>query len=559
MEKKENQMMNGTSTNKTLVTALEEIWRKANDCELTDEYFEEIKDATDYVNEVLHVDPVQSFILSVLIDNANPMAPKQIGYYAKCSNIKMLTYEDKFDDLRRRKMIRRASLYIRGEKLQGYTLNPDFLHAVKENRTFDEGNSSKMIAEEVIEEIGNCLKLADDDFEMYDVAYNDICELLNETNYLEFCKKIIDLKLADNELMMYLIAAYMQICRGYSDIELPQYRDILRGSKHHMSFIKSLNNGENQLVTRHLLENATEDGMAMPNCFTLTEYSLKNIFGEFDCRLSKNVDVSDLLQPEKVESKKMFYNEREAGQVNRLEELLNSESFAGIQNRLKAAKMRPGFACLFYGSPGTGKTETVLQLCKKTGRPVLQVNVADLKSKWVGDSEKQVQALFDRYEVMTQKCELCPILLFNEADAIISKRTKNVTHAVDKMENAIQNIILQGMEKLNGIMIATTNLTENMDDAFERRFLYKIRFDKPGLEVKTRIWRSMIPQLSEDDAKELAKSYDFSGGQIENIARKQTVDAILYNTQINLEAVRNLCDEESIKTDISRKPVGFGC
>ncbi|MBR3398517.1 MAG: ATP-binding protein, partial [Prevotella sp.] len=154
------------------------------------------------------------------------------------------------------------------------------------------------------------------------------------------------------------------------------------------------------------------------------------------------------------------------------------------------------------------------------------------------------------------KYDICPILFFNEADAIINKRSNNTDAAVDKMENACQNIILQAMENLSGIMIATTNLTSNMDSAFERRFLYKICFDKPTENTRTQIWKSMLPFLSYEEARSLAGNYNFSGGQIENIARKQTVDSILYGHHQDISSVKSYCDRETIRNSIINK-IGF--
>jgi SpoVK/Ycf46/Vps4 family AAA+-type ATPase len=124
------------------------------------------------------------------------------------------------------------------------------------------------------------------------------------------------------------------------------------------------------------------------------------------------------------------------------------------------------------------------------------------------------------------------------------------------MENACQNIILQAMENLSGIMIATTNLTGNMDSAFERRFLYKICFDKPTVDTRKQIWNVMLPSLSCEEAKSLAESYDFSGGQIENIARKQIVDSILYGHHQDISSVRSYCDNEIIRNSRTNK-IGF--
>ena len=172
------------------------------------------------------------------------------------------------------------------------------------------------------------------------------------------------------------------------------------------------------------------------------------------------------------------------------------------------------------------------------------------------------EALFDRYREQVKRAYtngkgITPILLFNEADAIIGIRKEGAQSAVDKMENCIQNIILQEMESLDGIMIATTNLTQNLDTAFERRFLYKIRFEKPTAEARAHIWHSMIPDLKDTDVHALASKYDFSGGQIENVARHYAIDNILHgqNEDVLPMLIRH-CDNERLSQKKVRK-IGF--
>ena len=245
------------------------------------------------------------------------------------------------------------------------------------------------------------------------------------------------------------------------------------------------------------------------------------------------------------------------GQEAKLEKYAPDIAYQKIQERMKEKGFRNGFACLFYGSPGTGKTETVYQLARKTGRSIMVVDVPRIKSKWVGESEKNIKALFDRYREQVKRAKLTPILLFNEADAIIGIRKNGASSAVDKMENSIQNIILQEMESLDGIMIATTNLQQNMDKAFERRFLYKIKFEKPTEEARTHIWHAMIPELSELDVHTLASKYDFSGGQIENIARHYAIDNILQGQSEDvLSMLIRHCDNERLDEKDMRK-IGF--
>lgn len=215
--------------------------------------------------------------------------------------------------------------------------------------------------------------------------------------------------------------------------------------------------------------------------------------------------------------------------------------------------MRSGFTCLFYGSPGTGKTESVYQLAKKTGRDIIMADVSKLKSKWVGESEKNLKRLFSNYKSLVESTSVTPILLFNEADAIFGIRKFGAESAVDKMENSLQNIILQEMENLQGILIATTNLTENLDKAFERRFLYKVKFSNPSVDVKCQIWNAMMPQLPEVDAHFLAEKFDFSGGQIENVVRKKTIQAILTGREPEMKDLLTFCCEEIISARSSRR------
>ena len=114
------------------------------------------------------------------------------------------------------------------------------------------------------------------------------------------------------------------------------------------------------------------------------------------------------------------------------------------------------------------------------------------------------------------------------------------------------------MEQLEGIMIATTNLTSNLDSAFERRFIYKIEFERPTLSARKSIWRSMITDLSEDEATTLASQFDLSGGQIENIARKRTVELILSGEAPDLQQLMNYCQaERGLSQEPPRRRIGF--
>jgi SpoVK/Ycf46/Vps4 family AAA+-type ATPase len=259
-----------------------------------------------------------------------------------------------------------------------------------------------------------------------------------------------------------------------------------------------------------------------------------------------------------IKEKTMFYNKAEQQQIERLTNLLSQENLTSSQQRLEKQGLRKGFACLFYGAPGTGKTETVLQIARRTGRDIMQVDIADLRDKYVGESEKNIKEVFERYRAACKVNEVTTILFFNEADAIFSKRTARVQNSVDRMDNAMQNIILQEMENLEGILIATTNLTSNFDKAFERRFLFKVEFHIPDVSVKQQLWSCMLQGISEEEARHLAVNYNFSGGQIENIARQRAIDFVLSGKESSLKDIEEYCKAEIMEKNNNTRPVvGF--
>ena len=363
--------------------------------------------------------------------------------------------------------------------------------------------------------------------------------------------------------MLFVLQVFISRCKftifcendddriGFSDI------DYLYDNDKIPSWCKSeLHSHTSELFERDLIENVNEDGMARSDCFKLTEYAKSDLLSELNLNIKTKSD-HNLIKSDSLSEKKLIYNLSEQKQVEELSVILSSDRFSEVQSRLRNAGMRTGFCSLFYGSPGTGKTETVYQIARATGRDILRVDVDKIKSCWVGESEQNMKKLFDRYRNICKDSTLAPILLFNEADAILGIRMEGATRAVDKMENSIQNIILQEMEALDGIMIATTNLTTNLDKAFERRFLYKIQFNRPTVEARAAIWQAMMPSLTENNARTLASQFDLSGGEIENIIRKYTVEVILSGQDsIDLSAIIELCRNDRISNS-TRVKIGF--
>ena len=344
-----------------------------------------------------------------------------------------------------------------------------------------------------------------------------------------------------------------------SDIECT-LKDIYAETCLRMDVARELKEGEHKLQKAGLIE-VTQGSMFSDASIVLTDKG-KQLFLEEDYDLFSTDNRSQsLIYPDKIAEKSMFYDKEQSEQLELLKENLLEEKFSELQNQLEKLAMPKGVAALFYGLPGTGKTETAMQIARITGRAVCHVDISAAKSCWYGESQKLVKGIFTNYRRLCEKEKQKPILLFNEADALLSSR-QNINNAsgsssVAQTENAIQNIILEEMEKLDGILIATTNLTDNLDSAFARRFLFKVEFGQPTVEAKQSIWKSKLEWLADDDCRTLSTKFDFSGGEIDNIVRKVVMEEVLHGTRPTLAEIEELCRHEKIGDGGKGNCIGF--
>jgi SpoVK/Ycf46/Vps4 family AAA+-type ATPase len=263
-----------------------------------------------------------------------------------------------------------------------------------------------------------------------------------------------------------------------------------------------------------------------------------------------------IIESTKIRLKKLYFEEETQAQIDLLSNSIKESNLRKIQSRLLERNLPVGINTLLYGFPGTGKTELVYQLARLTRREIIPVEVSNISSMWFGESEKLIKKVFTDYNEYIKSASRTPILLFNEADAILSTRKTNSHSNTSQTENAIQNIILEELERFEGLFFATTNLIGNLDDAFDRRFLYKIEFHKPDTQIKSKIWRSKIKGLKPSAYKALATSYDFTGGQIDNIVRKSEMTEIINGNKPDLPILLDFCNQELLNTT-QKTSVGF--
>ncbi|MBR2519566.1 MAG: 26S protease regulatory subunit [Selenomonadaceae bacterium] len=208
-----------------------------------------------------------------------------------------------------------------------------------------------------------------------------------------------------------------------------------------------------------------------------------------------------------------------------------------------------------YGAPGTGKTMAAHAIAKQLGKKILIVNYADIESKYVGETPKNIRKAFEAAKNSDS------ILFFDEADAILSKRVTNMTQAVDVSVNQTRSVMLMLMNEYQDFIIFATNFIENFDPAFMRRISMHVEFTLPDEDCRKKLWRMYTPAECPNnlDFDELAKKFDgISGSDISNAmlnaafkAARLGVDEL--DMSLVFEAVENILASKAANQPASRR------
>jgi hypothetical protein len=386
--------------------------------------------------------------------------------------------------------------------------------------------------------------------------YSEINEVLKANSKYPFINCLNNINLSQTDRAIYIHVVWKTMNGGiYIDID-DLVSSFFGSTSGKVKYLQGIYAKENKLLKQELVE------YSQGRFYNDMEFTITDKTGELlkthGINILKPESKKNTIKPESIVSKNLFYELDEKSQIDKVQNMLDNETYHELMTRLSVKGLPQNMNILLFGAPGTGKTETVLQLAKASGREIMKVDISQSKSMWFGESEKLIKKIFKDYEQLKKECKLDPILMFNEADAILATRKNNTSSSVAQTENAIQNILLEELENFQGIFIATTNLAENLDKAFDRRFLFKIKFQKPGIAARASIWMSKLEKINPSDAEKLANSYDLTGGQIDNIIRKVEIENLINGETMTFEKLAEFCDQEIILQSRGGSRIGFG-
>jgi len=214
----------------------------------------------------------------------------------------------------------------------------------------------------------------------------------------------------------------------------------------------------------------------------------------------------------------------------------------------QSGHLKPGYRCLFYGPSGTGKTLAASLLGKRFNLPVFRIDLSHLISKYIGETSKNLKRVFDLAEDKNW------ILFFDEGDAIFGKRVDTSESSNKNAAYVNQDIafLLQRIEKFNGLVIVATNLRNNMDDAFSRRFENTVHFKLPSSARLEEIWNNYLPDFIEINRRQelqlIFKQNKLSLASMYNVIHRLTLLSIAQDKKVfSFEEVSRLVADERIK------------
>ena len=544
-------MKSKLESSQTILKNIESVYDKLKGSKITeankDKIIAKLKTDLAKISRFFHCSLEEAMFFSVVFGLKvviNSVYYNDIISYLDCNPFFVVGSENIFKSLQKKRLISKDDNYGRGSA--NINITREAYNAITSNKAFGSSPLQYENMYSLLQEIDSLIMERRRESISTSELFDEIHFMLQSEQSMAFVRNIKKQHISTRETTVLLYLCY-HFANGDEYVDLNEMLNMIfdmMGEK--VSTKRDLINKEAEIVKKGLVD-FENDYFLMGRSIKLTDTAIEILFADeaeiFERKKIFKSANARLIEHKNLKEKKLFFNEPEKKQFNTLKNLLNEENLAQVMEKFAEANMPKGLVVLLYGEPGTGKTESVNELARKTCRNILMVDIANIKDKYVGESEKHIKQIFDNYKKAKEYFDLMPILLFNESDALISKRIE-VSSSVDQMNNSMQNILLQELENFEGILFATSNLNVNLDKAFERRFLYKIQFNKPAKEIRQKIWKNKLPLIPEEELLKLARQYEFTGGQIDNVVRKFLLENILNSSNNDITLLHSLCNDE---------------
>ena len=512
---------------------LENISRSAVKSELNLHALAKVQDDIDAIASFLGITTSQTVLFAVIADLSlqRTLTLEGLAKHFDCSVLRLVTYMKETESLEKRGFVKRlirrrgrrpsyndigfmvpafvidALLQADPAKLEAATRFdlPAFLKQISD--LVDEREESTISTAQVLEEVGF---------------------LIAANKHLPFVS-YVDSGLKTTLGKCALFAFSFVRLKGQVSVDFESFANSLFDDlSQQLDFCQELASGRHELVKTGFLKLISSEFDGEKSA-SLSPKTARELYHSYPNLLKPENDRSGLIDYKSLKNKNLLFCSGLQEQLDLLEDIMQPSKFRTYCRQLKRNGLTSGITAVFSGEPGTGKTEEVYQLARRTKRSIMMVDLSQMRSKWFGESEKRVKQVFDDYAAIRKASLVEPVLFINEADGLLTRRIDLAAsnESSDRVTNTMQNVLLQALENFEGILIATTNLTGNLDRAYERRFSFRLDFPRPDKHIRASIWKEKLPALTHDEARILGERFEISGGEIDNQVRQVLLRKVL--------------------------------
>lgn len=384
-----------------LLQAFEIIVEKAKGSSLGEEFYQKAEPYLGFVSDKLCISKRASVIMALFADRCydTQIRFSDLTEFLDCRILTLLRYSNETQELIDKE-------YVCQNRIEGlsYSIPMEVMEAFQHNQRYIPSDVDEFTARELFDKFDELFSKCRCEKLNKQVLRKKLRALVVKNSNLAFVKAmaLYDINVEDKDFPLFILLCTLFVIDGDDDIRCHDLDFIYEEGESVWRWAKrDLSQGNHRFLQKKFIEYTNDDGFADRESFKITDSAKKLLFSEMNLSAMRGSrPKGGMLSFESIKPKQLFYNDKERKLVEELAALLDEKNFQGIRDRLKETNFRSGFACLFYGAPGTGKTETVLQIARKTGRDLIQVNISDIKSMWVGESEKNIKGIFDDYRKM---------------------------------------------------------------------------------------------------------------------------------------------------------------
>lgn len=418
-----------TETNTfTLASALDSIVGEISSSNL-DTYLESERPELSFICKMLDITPLQAILFAVILEKSGDdlATTRDLITTMSVSKIRLLGFKKEFDELAKKRLI-----VIRKKRSgsTGYRVSQAVITAVQDNAPIQPEPLSGLSTRAIFSRFHTIFADVANGVSSSGIALQEVFDIMNNNSENPFVQAsvrlgISNLKDSDEALLMFYML-HRNVSFSDNDFDIDEFRRILDDPMGLNEFLYDLfSNGGTALQEQGLLEFRCDNGLENRDRLQIPETVLNELLADLGgagVKPKAMIPKDELVAHDCIKSKNMFYNDEECEQVKNLTALLMPEKFVQVQERLAQKGLRTGFCGLFYGCPGAGKTETVMQIAKATGRDIFMVDMT-IKSKWMGESEKNLKQIFNTYRNLVKESEVAPFFFsmkptqFSERDS----------------------------------------------------------------------------------------------------------------------------------------------